>query len=263
MEVNEQITKETTPPRGLSATIYCDGSCPENPGVMGIGYSISIHPQPPEGTGYQLDYGYRLEKGTNNQAEYLALVSSLRDALRQGVTHVEVFSDSMLMVQQVNGKWKVKETSLKNLAEEAIGLSKLFTRFKLAHVNRDYNAHADYLSKHPTEPSLPPRTIEIDTRSLRIRRRQLTRWQAALIRYWWVKDICRNEYRLERLFGGTASNHGKLGNGLTYRDITQYDLPGHRRYWIGVKTREDEAAEEVYWEDRWKEDPDVRQLQSA
>lgn len=223
------ITAGTPAPRGARAIIKCDGSCPKNPGPMGIGFHIDVLPTS-NATGYRTEYGYRLGDGTNNIAEYQALVASLREALRQGITEVDVYSDSLLIVNHVNGKWETKDGKLKALCTEAIGLSKLFTGFKLSHIPREQNDTADHLSRTPTEPSLPSpseaphlHTVEIDITTAR--KRTMTRGHAALIRYWWVTGKCQNEYRLARIFGGTESSLGKVGRGETYRDVTEHDLP--------------------------------------
>lgn len=215
-----EISRDTPAPQGAKATIHCDGSCPANPGPMGIGFFIDIATE--EGFD-RIEYGYRLGVGTNNRAEYLGLIASLREALRTGVTHATIFSDSMLIVNQVNGKWEPKDTRLKPLHAEAVGLARLFTSFTLSHIPREENELADRLSKNPTDPTLPPPSIEIDLSSPV--RRKLSRQQAAMIRWWWKTRRCQNEYRLARIFGGTESHFGKVGRGELYKDITEGDLP--------------------------------------
>lgn len=219
-----EITEKTNPPSGYRAIIHCDGSCPANPGVMGIGFTIDGQFST-NNAQFLISYGYRLGPGTNNVAEYLGLIASLREALRQGVTHADVFADSLLMVNQVNGAWKCKDGRLKVLLAEAQGLKNLFSRLILSHIPREENHIADGLSKNPTDPSLPPPEVEIDITTGR--HRTLTRRQAAMIRYWWKTRRCQNEYRLARIFGGTESALGKIGRGETYKDITEADLPGH------------------------------------
>lgn len=220
-----EITAQTKPPHGRIATAHCDGSCPANPGPMGIGFHITFIDVPTSEPGEYVQFGYRLGSGTNNQAEYLALIASLREAHRQNITHLSVFSDSQLMVNQVNGEWEVKDGRLKPLCDEAQGLARMFVTFVLTHVPREENALADRLSKNPTDPSLPPTDIEIPFRA---KSRKLSRRQAAMIRWWWVTRRCQNEYRLARIFGGTESHLGRIGRGEQYKDITAFDLPGTR-----------------------------------
>jgi ribonuclease HI len=170
-------------------------------------------------------FGCKLGSGTNNRAEYLALIFALREALRQGVTHLEVLSDSQLMVNQVNGRWDVNG-HLKDLHEEACGLLKMFTAWTLRHVSREENTDADFLSKHPTTDPLPS-TSGVEITPFK-RARKLTRQQAAMVRWWWKTGRCRNEYRLARIFGGAPSHMGRIGRGEQYKDITAFDLPGTR-----------------------------------
>lgn len=221
-----EITAKTPAPTGLHAIAWCDGSCPANPGPMGIGFRLVLNPALETTAGEDnqiIEFGYRLGPGTNNKAEYHALIATMREALRRGVTHLEVHTDSMLMAQQVVGNWKVKDHELHVLHQEATGLAALFTEFDIHHIRREYNADADRLSKNPTDPSLPPPVIEIDLATPV--RRKLTRQQAAMVRFWWKTHRCQNEYRLARIFGGTPSHMGRIGRGEQYADITERDLP--------------------------------------
>jgi ribonuclease HI len=211
------INRYTPPPQGLCAVIHTDGSCPENPGPMGIGYHIAISDKPP------ILVGTRFTPGSNNRAEYLALIWALRHALRLGVTHAEVFSDSKLMVQQVGGSWEVRDGLLKRFHEEATGLVRMFTFLELSHIPRADNDASDYLSKHPTTTQEQPGEIEINLKGPRTRK--LTRQQAAMIRWWWTTHRCQNEYRLARIFNGTPSHMGKIGRGESYKDVMPLDLP--------------------------------------
>lgn len=83
---------------------------------------------------------------TNNQAEYLALIEGLKAIKDWEPDRLEIYLDSNLVVQQVNGKWKVKEPELKNLHRQAIDLLKLFgDRARVSHVRREENRGADRL----------------------------------------------------------------------------------------------------------------------
>lgn len=203
------------------ATIHCDGSCPENPGFMRIGYIIS-HDDLAENE-RPVSVGTSFGVGTNNQAEYLGLIFALRHALRLGVTHVRVFSDSMLIVHQVQGDWKCQDGRLKIYREEARGLADMFTSFSIEHVDREDNTEADFLSKHPTDSAEHPAGIEINLRGKRVRK--FNRQQAAMIRWWWKTRRCRNEARLARIFHATPSHMGRIGRGEQYEDVTPNDLP--------------------------------------
>ena len=67
-------------------------------------------------------------EGTNNTAEYQALILGLTTAYESGVTEVRVFGDSMVVVEQVNGRWKVKDDRLRGLCADAQACSRASTR---------------------------------------------------------------------------------------------------------------------------------------
>jgi ribonuclease HI len=82
---------------------------------------------------------------TNNVAEYTALIKGLELARELGVTHLEVFSDSELMVKQMNGEYKVKHADMRPLYERASALRSKFAQVTLTHVRREQNARADLI----------------------------------------------------------------------------------------------------------------------
>lgn len=216
------INRMTPAPCGSSAIIHTDGSCPKNPGMMGIGYHVEETST--DGEKVEYEAGYRVGIGTNNKAEYLALIAAMRVCLERCVTHARIFMDAQIVVRQMTGAYKVKSGSLRMLNTEAMGLARLFTKCEFIHVPRDKNAYADTLSHSPTEPVLPPSTVEIQLKGSRIR--VLNRTQAAMVRYWWEKGLCRNENRLQRIFGKVSfSTIRGVGMGKTYRDLRVRDLP--------------------------------------
>lgn len=85
-------------------------------------------------------------RATNNVAEYKALISGLELALDRGVTEIEIFSDSELVVSQLKGDWKIKSDSLRRLAVDARRLMNRFASAAIAHVPREKNADADKLA---------------------------------------------------------------------------------------------------------------------
>ena len=83
---------------------------------------------------------------TNNQAEYHALIDGLKAIADWKPHNVEVCLDSKLVVEQVNGKWKVKEPGLKDLHQQAVELLKPYgDRVSVRHVDRSQNKAADKL----------------------------------------------------------------------------------------------------------------------
>ncbi|CAL1413287.1 unnamed protein product [Linum trigynum] len=87
---------------------------------------------------------------TNNAAEYEALINGMRIAEELGARRLDVFSNSALVVRQVLGEFEVKEDCLLRFVEEAKKRAQVFEDWKLSHIARGDNAHADALSKLAT-----------------------------------------------------------------------------------------------------------------
>lgn len=121
---------------------FFDGACNPNPGSRGLGISIA------DDSGREIDFGYMPKgNGTNNEAEYLALILLLRRALHLGITHIECFGDSKLVINQLIGTYRINQDSLKTLYAKVITLSKQFDQCQFSWVRRQDNTRADELSK--------------------------------------------------------------------------------------------------------------------
>jgi ribonuclease HI len=83
---------------------------------------------------------------TNNVAEYTAVVRALRLATELGAREVRLLLDSMLIVEQLNGRWRVRDAKLATLNEEARQLLGGFPYWTAVHVRRAYNSQADALA---------------------------------------------------------------------------------------------------------------------
>jgi probable phosphoglycerate mutase len=81
---------------------------------------------------------------THNGAEYVGLIEGLQLAREHGVRHVRIYMDSELVVDQVNGRSKVKEAHLGELHSEALGLLAGFD-YRISWVPREWNVQADQL----------------------------------------------------------------------------------------------------------------------
>jgi ribonuclease HI len=90
-------------------------------------------------------YGY-LGRASNNVAEYQALIHALRWARGRGARRLRLYSDSELVVRQVNGQYKVKHPDMIPLHREATSLLREFEAATLAHVRREQNRDADRLA---------------------------------------------------------------------------------------------------------------------
>ena len=118
-----------------------DGGARGNPGPAALGVVIE------DEQGMRLRTFHRyLGVATNNQAEYQALIDGLKATAEWKPDRLEVYLDSKLVVEQVNGKWKVKEPELKELHKQATELLQQFgDRVTVSHVGREGNRGADKL----------------------------------------------------------------------------------------------------------------------
>ena len=126
---------------GASLRVFIDGASRGNPGEAGFG----VHATDETGAEVASLYGY-LGRATNNVAEYEALLHALRWALGRGARRLSVFSDSELVVKQMNGAYKVKHPDMQARHREALGLLRRFEKAAIAHVPREQNRAADRLA---------------------------------------------------------------------------------------------------------------------
>ena len=83
---------------------------------------------------------------TNNVAEYTGLIEALSAAQAEGASEVEIISDSLLLVNQMLGKYRVKHPNLVPLHRKAQSLARTFPRFAIRHTLRAGNKDADRLA---------------------------------------------------------------------------------------------------------------------
>ena len=130
-------------------TLHIDGASRNNPGPAGAGILIKLDDKP------VISHGYFLGSKTNNQAEYLALVLGLIiwQSLKKDVP-LTVFSDSELLIRQINGQYRVKNPDLQHLFHCAY----LLTNNKpihFTHVLRTKNKEADALANQGIDTKNP------------------------------------------------------------------------------------------------------------
>ena len=128
-------------PGSLSLHIHIDGASRGNPGEAGFGISV----QDERGATQAELYGY-LGRASNNVAEYQALLHALRWARARGARAVRVYSDSELVVRQVNGQYRVKHPDMIPLHREATALMRQLDSATISHVRREQNKDADRLA---------------------------------------------------------------------------------------------------------------------
>jgi ribonuclease HI len=120
-------------------TIYTDGAARGNPGPAAYAFVIQRPGQS------DVEENRRLGEATNNVAEYTALIKALERAKESGGRRLTIHSDSELMVNQMNGAYKVKNAGLLPLYNEAQRLARDFERVDIRHIRREENSRADQL----------------------------------------------------------------------------------------------------------------------
>jgi ribonuclease HI len=120
---------------------FIDGAARGNPGPAGAGVYVSAEENLPAEEHFEA-----LGHQTNNVAEYRALLLALRRAAEREASEVSIASDSLLLVQQMLGRYRVKATHLQPLFADALRRAKSFRRFSIVHVPREDNKKADRLA---------------------------------------------------------------------------------------------------------------------
>lgn len=123
-----------------TAKLYTDGGSRGNPGPSALGYALLDM----EDNVVEKD-GFYLGLTTNNQAEYQGLKYGLEQAKKLGVQELTVYMDSLLVVNQMKGIYKVKNRDLWPIHEAAKDLASQFKSISFVHVPRELNSIADGL----------------------------------------------------------------------------------------------------------------------
>ena len=121
--------------------VACDGASRGNPGPAGIGVVITD-----AGGAVVAEIAEGLGVETNNVAEYTAAIRGLERARDLGAANVLLRSDSRLLVEQLAGRFKVRNANLRRLHARASSLAAGFEGVRFEHVPRERNAHADRLA---------------------------------------------------------------------------------------------------------------------
>ncbi len=122
--------------------INCDGASRGNPGRAAIGIQIKGEDKKT----VLKQHSEYIGKTTNNVAEYLAVLKSLDLAKRFTNQNVFVYSDSELLVRQLNGTYQIKNKNLKELFNQVQKLQNSFQKVVFTHVRREDNIIADQLA---------------------------------------------------------------------------------------------------------------------
>ena len=121
--------------------IFTDGVAEPNPGPAAIGATIKD-----EQGKLITSISQPIGRATNNQAEYRAVIAALESAISLGASQVDMYSDSELVVRQINGRYRVKNASLKPLYQKVKQLQNQLEGFTITHVPREQNREADSLA---------------------------------------------------------------------------------------------------------------------
>ncbi len=121
--------------------INADGASRGNPGPAAIGATIKD-----DNGSVIANISRRIGITTNNQAEYRAIITALDKAVSLGAKQVMVKSDSELAVNQINGRYKIKNAGLRPLYQEVVKLTGALESFKITYIPRARNSEADALA---------------------------------------------------------------------------------------------------------------------
>ncbi|KAL5538664.1 hypothetical protein UlMin_044966 [Ulmus minor] len=139
-EMSEKLTTQT---QSSQWKLYVDGSSTETSSGAGI---ILVSPD-----GVKLSCAVRFKfKATNNQAEYEALLSGLRLAKEVSARHLTIYSDSQLVVSQVNSEFQAKGEKMASYLEKAKEAMNQFDTVTIIQVPRAENTNADALARLAT-----------------------------------------------------------------------------------------------------------------
>ncbi|MCK5212264.1 ribonuclease HI family protein [Candidatus Parcubacteria bacterium] len=121
--------------------IYTDGGARGNPGPAGIGAIIFDDKR-----NLIAEISEYLGVATNNQAEYKAVVAAIKKAKELNAEEIQFYLDSQLVVEQLNGNYKVKNKDLQPLFVSIYNDSLNFKKVAYNHVPREQNKEADRLA---------------------------------------------------------------------------------------------------------------------
>lgn len=127
----------------LNIQIHVDGACRNNGRAKEIGIGVVIE----DGITENRHISLKLVGRTNNEAEYMSLITALENVLRiYGDANLKIHSDSLLVVNQIKGIYAAKNERLKILHKRSLELLKLFNSWDMIHVYREFNRQADALA---------------------------------------------------------------------------------------------------------------------
>ena len=143
--INErlQTMKHQTPNTKILSTInthvlFFDGGSRGNPGICGSGHVIMLNDEKVSSSSKLVS-----TENTNNYAEYMSIIIGLNDAYRREIKNLIVKGDSLLVINQITGKWKIRCKTLQELHSEVMDIITQFDEISFHHIPREENTLAD------------------------------------------------------------------------------------------------------------------------
>jgi ribonuclease HI len=124
----------------VKVVVNVDGGSRGNPGPAAIAAVVQD-----AGGGVLEESAEPIGRATNNVAEYRALLLGIERAAALGATELELVGDSELIVRQVEGRYKVKDATMKELHAQVRRALDGFEEWSIRHVRRELNSEADRL----------------------------------------------------------------------------------------------------------------------
>ena len=123
------------------AVLYVDGAADLHSKTAGIGGVLYIKQVE------LFSFCEPLFEKTNNEAEYLALLKGVQATLELKISKIDIYSDSELIVKQINGHYKIKNDRMKVLHSMVSSELNRLDHWTITHIMREKNIRADELSK--------------------------------------------------------------------------------------------------------------------
>ena len=125
----------------MENAIYFDGATQNNPGPSAFAFT---HFKNKKEAYWECGF---IGNTTNNVAEYTACLKALLYCKSNNISNVEILGDSMLVIKQIKGEWRIKCNNLKKLHESCLSLKD--SNITFTWIPRENNVRADYLSRIP------------------------------------------------------------------------------------------------------------------
>jgi ribonuclease HI len=128
--------------------VYIDGASSGNPGPSGIGVVICRQGETIE------NISSYIGNTTNNVAEYTALIHALQEAIKHKAEAIKINTDSQLLYKQISKVYKIKNTNILKLYNQALSLMSAFKQVSIRQILREENKGADKLATRAVNQEL-------------------------------------------------------------------------------------------------------------